>query len=300
MRALPSQLLARFTLLFTLCVPATQAVEILRWERLPLVIPLLVNQERVIFIDRNIRVGVPASLGDRLRVQSTGGALYLRANAPIEPTRLQLQDANDGTVILIDIVADPVQTNQAPLEPVRIIEATTDSKPQNIHDENTPETGVSTPPQRTTPIPVILTRYAAQNLYAPLRTIEPVSGITRVNLHRNLALDTLLPTLPVHAQALVAWRLDNVWISAVRLRNTSPRWFDLDPRALQGQFVTATFQHPNLGPVGTPEDTTVVYLITHGHGLAQALSPTISPIDAALNLPIPHAPGIDHGGAHAQ
>ncbi|WP_134637617.1 DUF3438 family protein, partial [Pseudomonas aeruginosa] len=42
-------------------VPASQAVEILRWERLPLAVPLVVGQERVIFIDRNVRVGVPDS-----------------------------------------------------------------------------------------------------------------------------------------------------------------------------------------------------------------------------------------------
>lgn len=293
MKSLPSHLLTSMALLLTLFASTVQAVEILRWERLPLVIPLVVDQERVIFIDRNIRVGVPASVGDRLRVQSAGGALYLRANAPIEPTRLQLQDANDGTVILIDIVADPAQVNQTSLEPVRIIEAAaTAAKPQNPQDENTPETGAATVPPRATPIPVVLTRYAAQHLYAPLRTVETVPGIARVNLRRDLELNTLLPTLPVHAQALAAWRLDNVWVSAVRLRNTSPRWVDLDPRTLQGKFVTATFQHPNLGPVGTPEDTTVVYLITHGHGLSQALLPALTSVDAAT--------GIDQGGSHAQ
>ncbi len=54
-------------------VPASHAVEILRWERLPLPVPLVVGQERVVFIDRNVRVGVPASVGDHLRVQSAGG-----------------------------------------------------------------------------------------------------------------------------------------------------------------------------------------------------------------------------------
>ncbi|HGL4641546.1 TPA: DUF3438 family protein, partial [Enterobacter hormaechei] len=84
-------------------VPASQAVEILRWERLPLPVPLVVGQERVVFIDRNVRVGVPASVGDHLRVQSAGGAIYLRASEPIPPTRLQLQDVESGALILLDI-----------------------------------------------------------------------------------------------------------------------------------------------------------------------------------------------------
>ena len=66
-------------------VPASQAVEILRWERLPLPVPLVVGQERVVFIDRNVRVGVPASVGDHLRVQSAGGAIYLRASSRFRP-----------------------------------------------------------------------------------------------------------------------------------------------------------------------------------------------------------------------
>ena len=57
-------------------------------------------------------------------------------------------------------------------------------------------------PRHETPIQVVLTRYAAQILYAPLRTVEQVAGIGSVYLRRDLALDTLLQTLPVHARAL--------------------------------------------------------------------------------------------------
>ncbi|HFX2542155.1 TPA: TIGR03749 family integrating conjugative element protein, partial [Pseudomonas aeruginosa] len=109
-------------------VPASQAVEILRWERLPLPVPLVVGQERVVFIDRNVRVGVPASVGDHLRVQSAGGAIYLRASEPIPPTRLQLQDVESGALILLDIAAEPGKDGQAPLEPVRIVEAEAPAK----------------------------------------------------------------------------------------------------------------------------------------------------------------------------
>jgi integrating conjugative element protein (TIGR03749 family) len=281
-----------------LLVPAN-AVELVRWERLPLALPLIVGQERVVFIERNVRVGVPASVGNRLRVQSAGGAIYLRANEPIEPSRLQLQDASTGTVILIDIVAEPTQADQIPLEPVRIIEAGAATQQQHQGDP-TEDTQNATQTPHATPVPVILTRYAAQNLYAPLRTVEPVPGITRVNQRRNLALDTLLPTLPVQAHALASWRLDDYWVSAVRLRNSTQHWLELDPRALQGNFMAATFQHPDLGPAGSPEDTTVAYLVTRRHGLTQALLPALSPVDAALNLPGPQAPGVGDGGGDAQ
>ena len=267
-----------------------QAIELLRWERLPLAVPLVVDQERVVFVERNVRVGVPASLGNRLRVQSAAGTIYLLAREPIEPTRLQLQDADSGTVMLLDIAAEPAEDGQSPLEPVRIIEAASATTASEADDDS----ATAAPSVRATPQPVILTRFAAQNLYAPLRTVEPVPGVVRVTLRRDLPLNTLLPTLPVQAHALAAWRLDDLWVSAVRLRNSAAHWLDLDPRALQGHFLAATFQHSTLGPSGTPEDTTVVYLVTRGHGLAQALLPTLAPIDAALNLPAPS------GGRDAQ
>ncbi len=273
-------------------IPSAHALEILQWERLPLAVPLQVGQERVVFIDRNVRVGVPASVGSRLRVQSAAGAIYLRASEPIEPTRLQLQDADSGTLILLDIVAETAKADQPPLEPVRIVEGETapvrygDLSAATGNDDDK-DTSASSHPVQETPIPVVLTRYAAQNLYAPLRTVEPVTGVTRATVRRNLALGSLMPTQPVRAQVLAGWRLDNFWVTAVRLANTSKRSITLDPRDLQGDFATGTFQHDALGPAGTPDDTTVVYLVTKGHGLAESLLPVISRIDAGKNRPAP-------------
>jgi integrating conjugative element protein (TIGR03749 family) len=261
----------------------SQAVEILRWQRLPLAVPLVVGQERIVFIDRNMRVGVPGSVGERLRIQSAGGTLYLRANEVIPPTRLQLQDMESGALILLDIAAEPAREGQTPLEPVRIVEdgmSRHDGQADATTDKFSRDSA-----RRQTPIPVMLIRYAAQNLYAPLRTVEPVAGIGRVNLRRNLALESLLPILPVRARALAAWRLEDQWVTAVRITNTLPYRVDLDPRALQGDFVAASFQHPNLGPAGESSDTTVVYLVTRGHGLAESLMPAVAPFDASVNLP---------------
>lgn len=282
--------------------PSARAIEILRWERLPLAVPLIVGQERVLFVDRNVRIGVPPSIGDSLRVQSAGGAIYLRASQPIPPSRLQLQDVESGALILLDIAAEAAKPGQAALEPVRIVEGDTAPTRYGERESTRPESNKDTQQdapkpaaRRETPIPVVLTRYAAQNLYAPLRTVEPVPGIARVNVRRGIALGTLLPTLPVRAQALAAWRLEDQWVTAVRLTNTSPAWLDLDPRAIQGDFLTATFQHPSLGPAGQSTDTTVVYLVTRGRGIAESLLPRVSPIDATVNLPPAGAAGMATG-----
>ncbi|WP_238897619.1 TIGR03749 family integrating conjugative element protein [Achromobacter xylosoxidans] len=288
--------------------PIAQAVEILCWERMPLAVPLKVGQERVVLIDKNVRVGVPASVGERLRVQSAGGAVYLRANEPIEPTRLQLQDADTGALILLDIAAEPPKDGEAELEPVRIVEGNRTPARYGEQPDGADEATARAQDQagtgavrRETPIAVVLTRFAAQNLYAPLRTVEPLPGVMRVNLRRDLDLGTLLPTLPVRATALASWRLEDQWVTALRLTNASNGWITLDPRLLQGDFLTATFQHEALGPRGTPEDTTVLYLVTRGRGFAQSLVPAINRFDPAAHLPQPEPEAKDGREAdHAQ
>ncbi|MBG6492049.1 TIGR03749 family integrating conjugative element protein [Pseudomonas aeruginosa] len=298
--------LALLGLLAVAAAPVAQAVEILRWERMPLAVPLKVGQERIVFIDRNVRVGVPAGVGKRLRVQSAGGAVYLRASEPIEPTRLQLQDADTGALILLDIAAEPPKDGEAELEPVRIVEG--DSAPGRYGEQadsaEAParaqgQAGARTA-RRETPVPVVLTRFAAQHLYAPLRTVEPLPGVMRVNLPRDLDLDTLMPTLPVRAAVLASWRLEDQWVTAVRLTNTGADWVALDPRVLQGDFLTATFQHEALGPRGTTEDTTVLYLVTRGRGLAQSLLPAIHRVDPAVHLPQPDGAEPAKEARHAQ
>jgi len=271
--------------LLCLAIPA-RAVLLMPWERLPLAVPLMVGQERVIFVDRNVRVGIPASLTNKLRVQTHSGTVYLLAHETIDPTRLQLQDAQTGEIILIDIAATPAVAEQEALEPVRIVEGQNPARRYGTQraESDVPDSASTQTVRRETPVPVVLTRYAAQSLYAPLRTVEPVSGITRVHL-RTFDLTTLLPTLPVKATAMAAWRLADFYVTAVKLRNTSDTVITLDPRRLQGDFVAATFQHPDVGPVGQPGDTTVVYLVTQKRGLADALLPAISPMDASVNLP---------------
>lgn len=246
------------------------AVEIFKWNRVPLPIQLSVDQERIIFVDRNVSVGAPRSLSGVLRIQSVSGAVYLRATDQIPPTRLQLRDDESGEIILLDVATLPGEGAGQPLEPVRIV---TEAAPGTALENE----GAS-PPERpsSTPTPVTLTRYAAQMMYAPLRTVEPLPGVRQIPVRVAGPLTTLAPTLDIDATALNAWRLDNWTVTAVRLTNRREQPLALDPRQLQGELYSATFQHSRLGPAGTPDDTTVLYLITRDKALEQALLPAMS------------------------
>lgn len=231
-----------------------QAVEIRHWQRLPLSVPLAVGHERVIFLDQPVRVGLPPALSGKLRVQSANGALYLLASAPFSSTRLQLQLPDSGELILLDLAAE---ASKPALEPLRI-----------VHTEPRQNAESATPP---TPIPVALVRHAAQQLYAPLRTVEPLPGVRAHRPNLPAELDHLLPSDPVAARPLAAWRLAEYTVTAVLLRNRTTEHVALDPRRLDARLYAASFQHEILGPRGTPEDISVAYLVTRDGGLDQAL-----------------------------
>ncbi|WP_133860112.1 TIGR03749 family integrating conjugative element protein [Pseudomonas aestiva] len=286
----PLSLLAALFLGLGVAAPG-QATQILHWKRLPLAVPLTVGQERVVFLDRKVRVGIPTALSDRLRIQSTGGALYLRASTVVPPTRLQVQDVQTGMIILLDVAAEPAKSGQPAAEPIRIV---LDAPDEELPPApNTPEAGTA----QSVPdaaLAMTLTRYAAQRLYAPLRTLEPVEGIRSVAVEKALPLDSLLPGLLVRAHALAVWQLQHLRVTAVRLSNQSARPIALVPEALQGDFVAATFQHPDLGPSGQATDTTVVYLVTRHQGLRGALLPRITPFPDVTPRP-PVLPALRHG-----
>ncbi|MDA8503797.1 TIGR03749 family integrating conjugative element protein [Citrobacter sp. Awk 2] len=265
--------LRRF-LLSLACLAAlpAQAVELVKWERIPLPVALHVGQERIVFVNRNVRVGFPPELKGKLRVQSTGGAVYLQPGEQFARTRLVLQDVENGEMILLDISADE---GKNVLEPVSLVYqgevssstgnsdvAATDSKAPTASEGQS----TSKPKEKksTTPLPVALTRYAAQSLYAPSRTIEPLPGVHSISLALPDKLTSLLPLESVEIKPLAAWGLQGYSVVALTLRNQRAEKVVLDPRRLQGNFYSATFQHRWLGASGTPEDTTTVYLVTKG------------------------------------
>ncbi|HGY1772695.1 TIGR03749 family integrating conjugative element protein [Citrobacter koseri] len=256
-----------------LLLPAvTGAVELMKWERIPLQIPLTVGQERIVFVDKNVRVGFPDSLNNKLRVQSSGGAVYLDAREAFPVTRLQLQDKENGEILLLDVSATEGKTSR---EPVKVVyDGEVASATSSAEQKVSGSTGNSQPAEEkkasrkpaklNAPLPVVLTRYAAQSLYGPLRTVEAVPGISPVSLKLPSRITTLLPSEQVVVTPLAAWSLQGSSVVAVQVRNRSADKIILDPRALRGDFLAATFQHRWLGRAGTPEDTTVLYLVMQG------------------------------------
>lgn len=262
-------------LILMLVSGAARAVELMKWERIPLQVPLTVGQERIVFVNKNVRVGFPSALNDKLRIQSNSGAVYLDAKEAFPVTRLELQNVENGEIIILDVSASAGKTVREPVKIVydgevatasasdkQTVSSNGDSTGRQLSAEAKPET--RRPAKLGAPLPVVLTRYAAQNLYGPPRTVEPVPGISPVSLKLPSRITTLMPSEPVSVTPMAAWSLQGSSVIALQVRNRSAGKVILDPRVPEGQFTTATFQHRWLGRAGTPEDTTVLYLVTTG------------------------------------
>lgn len=250
------------------------AVELMKWERIPLQVPLTVGQERIIFVDKNVRVGFPASLNGKLRIQSSSGTVYLDARSAFPSTRLVLKNVENGEMILLDVSASDGKIVREPVQLVyqgTVSAASSASQPDASGSggaRQTRDSDQTTTTQKVAvlngPLPVVLTRYAAQTLYAPLRTVEPVAGIHALPLRLPARLTALYPAAPLEMTPLAAWALGEYSVVALKVRNPRSQKIVLDPRILSGQFISATFQHRWLGEAGRPEDTTTLYLVIKG------------------------------------
>ncbi|MCP3972285.1 MAG: DUF3438 family protein, partial [Rhodobacteraceae bacterium] len=96
--------------------------------------------------------------------------------------------------------------------------------------------------------------------YAPARLLKNSPGIVRTPVARE-PID-LVRGGAIDARPLVAWRAGGYYLTAVKLTNRTGQPRILDPRALRGTWLTATFQHHRLLPKGDEADTTVLYLIS--------------------------------------
>lgn len=251
----------KFLQLLTLLVISifqVHAIELIKWDRTPIKLTINQDDERMIFIDKNISVGIPTYLDQKVRIQSLGGVIYVKSFEPFNESRLMLRDLETNEIILIDLTGEGKSKNK--LESVKIV----------FEDEfelNTNASNVKQDYRDDVPTPIKLTRYAAQNFYAPLRAIENVPGIKQISLPP-MSLKRLIPSLPVHVTSMAAWRLNGYEVVGIKLTNVSQNRLKLDPRLLNGDFYSATFQHNTLGEHGTPSDTTMVYIVTKGSGSA--------------------------------
>ena len=245
--------LALFVLAMLLSPSVSQALQTdntpqrIAWHNVPIPVVLAVGEERRVQFRAPVSVAVPTSLQALLRTQTVNGTVYLLAHSVFAEARVLVRELDSGQTYLLDLSA----THDANINQALIVEPRAESE----HLATT-----QTAAGARTHGYVSLTRFAAQQLFAPLRLASPLPGVARVPVHSESVL--LIPGDSIEATPLMAWRAGKLFLTAVRLRNRSAEPRLLDPRELRGQWLTATFQHARLLPAGSLADSTAVYLIS--------------------------------------
>lgn len=228
-------------------------VERLFWDKTPLNVTLTVGQERLVSFPAGVRVGIPGALTAKLRTQSNAGTVYWQAREAFEPHRIEVREIEGPGIYLIDLSA--VKPQGLPNRPLEI-QRRQEQRPAQI------VSGSSKRKRRSPTLGrVALTRFAAQQLYAPVRLTQKSAHIHRVSVSSK-PLTQLLRGANIQAQPLASWHSGALYVTAVALSNHSRDFITLDPRALRGRWQAATFQHTRLHPTGTEADTTTLYLIS--------------------------------------
>lgn len=225
------------------------------WRKVPIAVPLIVGEERLVHFPDSVSVGLPPSLNAVLRSQSINGTLYLLARQPFAPTRVLVRSETEGSIYVLDISAETHGDEPRSLPELQILLQTGTASAHEGNDDTSP--GNQRPAAGGY---VALTRFAAQQLYAPTRLLPTQKGVVAIPVRQEPV--ALVVGGAVEAVPVAAWKSGGRYVTAVKLTNRNTRPVVLDPRELRGSWLAATFQHNRLLAAGSDADSTAVYLVS--------------------------------------
>ena len=231
------------------------------WDKRPISVHLQVGHERIIHFPDDVRYWLPDTVKRHVSVLAANGVLYIRAMESFPTTRIRIQGLNDQQVYLLDITASEV----AAVSDELIV----------MTKENTRNRSKEATAYRTTEDwRIRLTRYAAQQLYAPERLVDGDSAIKRIPVESKTSVPLIRGGL-IEAVPIASWQGHGLTVTAVRVRNLSRQLLQLQfdrsdslhalnlSHLVRGDWLTATLQHDRLGAMGDETDTTTLYLVSN-------------------------------------
>lgn len=250
------------SLMFLLTPLFGLADEVRVWNRDPITIVLPVGQEIRVTFPVDVNIQIPMTIAQQLEsLAPNQQVIYWKATAPFEKARVVASSTDNESVYLVDLIADPQATTGSIVieDPERIKAAHIES----VESGSTPTTNATT--ELSDPPEIVLTRFAAQTLYAPRRLVPTSRDIYPVN---GVQIPLEFPLLRSQAGEKYRYRIVGSWsgygryITAVLVINQSPIQLQINPGLVQGNFTHITPQHLYLGPKGSLEDRTTLYLIS--------------------------------------
>lgn len=229
------------------------------WEKRPIVVHIQRNHERIIHFPDDVRYWLPDQLQHKVTVLAANGVLYIRALESFSRTRIRVQALQSQQIYLLDVMADDTVSVADEL-----IVMTADSVINQAKNKTQQAVGQDWR--------VRLSRYAAQQLYAPERLLEGDSAIKRIPVASQAI--PLIRGGVIEAAPIASWQGGGLTVTAVRLQNQKLHPLILQftsssegnsenmNELLRGRWLTATLQHKWLGALGQKDDTTTLYLVS--------------------------------------
>ena len=224
--------------LFIIVLAGTATAETVTWEGTPIQVALMMGQERRIDLPQPVRW---QPLDAAVEITSFDSTVLIRATDAVS-ARLTLQEIQSGRIILLDLYTTSRDITDGPLKIQRASQSV--AEPLSQHED----------PK------VALTRYVAQQFYAPPRLRTRLPGATRIGVARQ-SLEGVYRHGALALTPIAAWRYAGLTLTACRVENRTSETVTWDPRQLRGSWVAATVQHPRLGPRDSGRAQTVAYLI---------------------------------------
>lgn len=230
------------------------------WDKTPITVHIQRNHERIIHFPDEIRYWLPDKLQRKVTVLAANGVLYIRALQVFPRTRIRVQGLTSHQLYLLDVSASDaasVSEELIVLTPESVVNKTKNvSQLEKGHDWR-----------------VRLTRYAAQQLYAPERLLGGDTGIKRIPVN---AEDTiaLIRGGTIEVTPVASWQGGGFTVTAVRLQNKLSHSLSLGyqpsdtgntadlSHLIRGDWLTLALQHRRLGVAGASDDTTTLYLVS--------------------------------------
>ena len=240
-------------LFFFMQTAMAASVEHVVWDKTPIHITLPLNQERLIQFPLAVSI-VDSELDEQVNVMKIQDALYFNAHASFVNKRLVVQLMPYGEAIVLSISANQEAGNANPIEVV-MGESDNDDQPTP-----TPSSDINA---------VTLTRFAIQSLYSPERLLitPPEISRTPMQTHRNIS---FVYGASITAKPLISWHANDLYVTAIELKNDLNKPVIIDPRQLLGNWQTATFYPTNTLPSRRIKETTTVF-VTSSRPFGEAL-----------------------------
>lgn len=240
----------------------SHAVDIIHYGNKPVTIELHKGEERTIQFGDNVKVGITkGQQAEKLfRIQSAQGAVHFLPYESFDKQRIQVKRISDNRVILIDLISFEASSKSKTLEDIKIVLDIDDIVENDAAalDSNSDGTNI------TIITPVDLTRFVSQQLYGPSRLHRDLRGVSESALGIKGAIKLFggenkykTKTVPV-----VAFQGGGHYLTALHVKNLDSAPVTLSYLDLNVPFTHATFQHHRLHPIGTPGDSTTLYLIS--------------------------------------